>query len=144
MKEGLHVTGWDQLQRTLSRFSSPSELQSVVRPEMNRVGAKILRRSVELTPRDRGGLAASAGMEVRSVGGGLEVAIGYSAPYTRKVHDNPRAGKTGGVSPSGKRYRHWAAVGEYKFLETAMREAEHTAWPDVARGIESWLRRHGR
>lgn len=45
---------------------------------------------------------------------------GPAAPYAIKVHENPRAGKTGGVSPSGKRYRKWAKVGAYKYLEAPM------------------------
>jgi hypothetical protein len=42
---------------------------------------------------------------------------GPAAPYALAVHENPRAGKTGGVSPSGKKYKHWAKVGGWKYLE---------------------------
>ena len=45
---------------------------------------------------------------------------GPSAPYAVKIHENPRAGKTGGVSPSGRRYKKWAQVGAYKYLEGPM------------------------
>lgn len=47
---------------------------------------------------------------------------GPSAPYAVKVHENPRSGKTGGMSPSGKQYKRWAKVGAYKFLERPMAE----------------------
>ena len=50
----------------------------------------------------------------------LEVVVGYggaAAPYALTVHENPRSGKTGGVSPSGRAYKHWASVGEWKYLE---------------------------
>jgi hypothetical protein len=136
------VTGLDELQATLRRFASPSEMAAAARPEMNRVGAKILRRSVDLTPRDRGGLANSANMDTSD--NGLTVTIGYGTPYAYRTHENPRSGRTGGVSPTGQRYKHWAAVGQSKFLETAMQEAAQTAWPDVAQGLESWLRSQGR
>lgn len=139
---GVHVEGFDQLQATLRRFGSPAETAAAARPEMNRVGSKILRRSVQLTPRDRGTLANSANL--RTEDNGLTVTVGYSAVYAGPVHDNPRSGHTGGVSPRGQRYRHWAAVGEPKFLLKAMEEAAGTAWPDVAQGLASWLRRHGR
>ncbi|HSG05861.1 MAG TPA: hypothetical protein VLB09_05645 [Nitrospiria bacterium] len=56
---------------------------------------------------------------------------GPSAPYAVSVHENPRAGKTGGFSPSGKKYyprrikgskskgeRSYSVVGEWKYLET--------------------------
>ena len=45
---------------------------------------------------------------------------GPSAPYAAKTHENPRAGKTGGISPQGRRYKRWAKLGGYKFLEGPM------------------------
>jgi hypothetical protein len=60
--------------------------------------------------------------------------IGYSAVYALSVHENPRSGQTGGVSPSGKRYTSgltekgnkskrviWAEKGKYKFLEDPLK-----------------------
>ncbi len=44
------------------------------------------------------------------------VKIGFRAPYAAKIHENPRAGKTGGVSPSGRKYKKWAKVGHWKYL----------------------------
>lgn len=53
-----------------------------------------------------------------------------SAPYALAVHENPRAGKTGGVSPSGRQYARtkkgkglWAKTGQWKYLEVVYREA---------------------
>ena len=48
---------------------------------------------------------------------------GAAAPYALKVHENPRSGQTGGFSPSGKRYKDYARVGEWKYLETPAIEA---------------------
>ncbi len=138
------ISGFAELQATLEKFSSEAELLAAARPEMTRVGAKILKRSIDLTPRDRGGLVNSAGMKTAGGAKDLTVTLGYGAVYAGVVHENPRSGKTGGVSPSGQRYKHWAQGGQSKFLETAMREAQQTAWPDVARGVEAWLRQHGR
>jgi very-short-patch-repair endonuclease len=39
------------------------------------------------------------------------------------VHENPRSGKTGGISPSGFPYEHWAQTGEWKYLETPVKQA---------------------
>lgn len=65
---------------------------------------------------------------------------GPAAKYARRVHENPRAGKTGGVSPSGKRYYPrpglpvpWSKVGQWKYLETPAIEA--------ARNGAAWLKR---
>lgn len=63
----------------------------------------------------------------RNEGTGVIVEMGYggaAAYYALSVHENPRAGKTGGVSPSGKAYSRtkkgkplWARVGQWKYLE---------------------------
>lgn len=42
---------------------------------------------------------------------------GPAAPYALAVHENPRAGKTGGVSPSGHKYSSWSKVGGWKYLQ---------------------------
>lgn len=47
---------------------------------------------------------------------------GAAAPYAWSVHENPRAGQTGGVSPSGRRYKTWAKVGHWKFFEGPFQE----------------------
>lgn len=57
-------------------------------------------------------------------GDNVSITFGYSGPYAASVHENPRAGKTGGVSPSGQKYQHWASVGQWKFLEVPLLNAE--------------------
>lgn len=57
-------------------------------------------------------------------GDNVSITFGYRGPYAASVHENPRAGKTGGVSPSGQKYRHWASVGQWKFLEVPLLNAE--------------------
>lgn len=65
---------------------------------------------------------------------GYSVAIGYSAFYAPFVHENPRAGKTGGVSPSGRIYKPergskrqvFARGGNWKFLEGPFRRERKT------------------
>ena len=52
----------------------------------------------------------------------VSVMLGYgnsSVRYAAKTHENPRSGKTGGVSPKGKPYAPgtWSRVGQWKFLE---------------------------
>lgn len=50
-------------------------------------------------------------------------AVGFSAAYALKTHENPRSGKTGGVSPSGYQYKKgtWSKVGFWKFLENPLK-----------------------
>ena len=62
------------------------------------------------------------------------VGIGFSALYAARVHENPRAGKTGGISPSGQKYTAgrtgsgrksmraiFSEVGKWKFLEDPLK-----------------------
>jgi hypothetical protein len=51
-----------------------------------------------------------------------EVHVGYSAYYAPWVHENPRAGATGGRSPAGYKYREgtYSVVGQCKFLQAAI------------------------
>ena len=90
-------------------------------------GEYILAQSKDRAPVDTGNLRASGFVDLPEVSGAV-VAVklgygGFSAAYALKVHENPRAGKTGGVSPSGKKYKTWAKVGEWKYLEKPFMEA---------------------
>jgi len=63
----------------------------------------------------------------KGVGVNMFVDIGFggsAAPYALTVHENQRAGKTGGFSPSGQRYKKWAKVGEWKYLETPFKKRQ--------------------
>lgn len=67
--------------------------------------------------------ASGVVLPVEASGDTLTLTLGFggpAAPYAIKVHENPRSGKTGGVSPSGRKYKKWAKVGAYKFLEGPM------------------------
>lgn len=62
------------------------------------------------------GFVRPAGRSHRDV----RAVIGYDSPYAAVTHENPRAGKTRGMSPSGKPYTEWSSVGTWKFLEKPM------------------------
>jgi hypothetical protein len=50
----------------------------------------------------------------------VSVTMGYggaASAYALVTHENPRAGATGGVSPSGQRYKRYSRVGQWKYLE---------------------------
>jgi len=53
----------------------------------------------------------------------VRVNVGYSSPYAKVTHENPRAGKTSGRDPSGRSYKQWSTVGSWKFLEHPMNRA---------------------
>jgi len=60
----------------------------------------------------------------------FSLTLGFSAVYALSVHENPRSGKTGGVSPKGRPYKPpkgstasaFATRGGWKFLERAIKE----------------------
>lgn len=57
-------------------------------------------------------------------GANCTATVGFSAVYATRTHENPRSGKTGGVSPTGRKYKPgtYATVGEWKFLENAIKD----------------------
>lgn len=82
----------------------------------------------------------------------LVSAGGPSAKYALKVHENPRSGRTGGISPSGKKYYPrpgypvpYSQVGQWKYLETPARiaAANSSRWllAEAAAIMESIKRR---
>jgi len=78
------------------------------------------------------------------------VAGGAAAPYALAVHENPRSGKTGGLSPSGKKYgprpgqtRTFSTVGGFKYLETPAMIAASNPGPlinDIREEVEALYR----
>lgn len=118
MPDGFNVTvqGLEEVQAKLRQFGEEGE--KVVAVETYRLAEEIMTASKALVPVMDGVLRASGQVEPPTVSNEtVRVRLGYSAPYALPVHENPRSGKTGGFSPSGKRYRNWARVGEWKFLE---------------------------
>ena len=79
--------------------------------------------SKQVVPVDTGNLRDSGTVLPPKRGVGLmdvSVEAGYggpAAPYALVVHENPRAGKTGGVTPSGSKRRFFAQTGGWKYLE---------------------------
>lgn len=77
-------------------------------------------------PVDTGALRNSGFVELpKRAGNKISVSLGYggtAAKYAARVHENPRAGKTGGMSPSGSKYKTWSKVGQWKYLEIPFRK----------------------
>ena len=111
-----------------------------LRAALYQEGTDLLNDADLLVPRDIGTLAGSKFQTETEDG----VVVGYggaASPYALAVHENPRSGVTGGVSPSGKKYQHWAAVGQWKYLETPFK-ARMTGFADrIARSLRQTLLR---
>ena len=58
----------------------------------------------------------------------VRVGLGYPGIEAAKLHENPRTGKTAGISPKGKLYAPgtWSKTGEWKFLQNPVMEAMPT------------------
>lgn len=133
------LTGMDTVLRNLSTFGKRTQdaAASALYEEANAIKNESQARYV---PVDTGELRqehAFIDEQASIVGGKVSIELGYSGPYAAKVHENPRAGKTGGVSPSGKKYSHWATTGEWKFLERPILEAV----PGMASRLAERIRR---
>lgn len=123
---GITITGMDQVLRNLAAYGQNAKdaAGQALYEEANAVKNTSVAQYV---PVDTGELRAKHAFVDESAkidGDSVSITFGYTGPYAARVHENPRAGKTGGVSPSGHRYKHWAQVGQFKFLEKPLLEAE--------------------
>jgi hypothetical protein len=111
-------------------------------------GEKIMAASKPLVPVVTGTLRASGHVQPpQKELGTVFVELGYggaSADYAAKVHENPRAGKTRGVSPRGIPYKRsktgkptWSThgQGQWKYLETPFKAAA----PGLPKRIEGFV-----
>ena len=135
---------FDGVDKVLANLRAMQEkAPQVVAGALREEAVDILAVSKSRVPVDFGILKASATGPVMKVQGGeVSAEIGYggpAAPYALAVHENPRAGKTGGISPSGRPYRHWAQTGEWKYLERPMLEAQNGFLSRMAERIKRRL-----
>lgn len=92
---------------------------------------KIVAPAKKLTPVVTGNLRSTIATGAPTFSGSkvrvIVSAGGPATPYALKVHENPRSGKTGGLSPSGKKYKRFSKVGQWKYLETPAKEAANNS-----------------
>lgn len=101
-----------------------------------------IRESDELVPIDAGNLRSTSTVgQPRVTVSSASITLGYSARYALSVHENPRSGKTGGVSPQGRRYRSYARVGQWKYLEQPIKQRSAGFGERVGRSIFKALER---
>jgi len=98
------ITGTDKVLRNLNR--QILGIQNRTKGGMRHAVLVVRKRSQELTPVDTGNLKASAYTEAYNTVEGAGAVIGYTAYYAVYVHE------------IDKSYR----VGQWKFLETALKE----------------------
>ena len=106
----------------------------------------IITAADEIVPADIGNLKGSKFVAPPEVKGGgfnryVTVELGYgntATLYAASVHENPRSGQTGGVSPGGSKRKTWAKVGQWKYLETPW-VASTAGWLDRV-GTALWER----
>jgi len=106
---------------------------------------RIMAASRPLVPVVTGALRASALVYPPAIAGTtITVVFGYggqAVQYAAAVHENPRAGKTGGVSPTGRRYPEgtYSTVGQWHFLSDAVRDVQATFAEDVSTMMRALL-----
>lgn len=104
----------------------------------------LLNEADALVPRDTENLAGSK-FQLMSVNQAkTDITVGYggaAALYAIAVHENPRSGKTGGLSPSGAKYKHWAGVGQWKYLETPFKARMYQFSSRIAESLRQTLMR---
>ena len=140
----LTIEGALDVRKALQELGQQAE--PAVRGALYQEATALLNEADALVPRDTGNLAASKFQRETTEFGAVAVEVGYggaASPYALAVHENPRSGKTGGVSPSGRPYKHWAAVGKWKYLETPFKAAVAGFTDRIAAFLRSRLLKGG-
>ena len=137
----VRIEGMDQVLKNLAAFGENTRAAAAqaLFEEANAIKTASQARYV---PVDTGELRTDHAFvddSAKIEGDTVSITLGYTGPYAARVHENPRAGKTGGVSPSGKKYKHWATTGGFKFLEIPLLEAERGMLARMAGRIRSAL-----
>lgn len=109
------IRGKKQVLRNLNR--KIAQIEGLSRAGLLKAALMILRESKKQVPVMTGHLRSTGYVDPDIKRNGMRVYIGYHAVYAAKTHENIRAGGTYGTSPSGRKYKRWAKVGNYKFLE---------------------------
>ena len=147
MAKATKVEGMDRLQRNLAKLGRRAP--RAIEKGLFETAQEISGAAQELVPVDTGTLRETAYAvtnSLRDLGPKAEPAerprkdkriieaiIGFGGPaarYALAVHENPRAGKTGGISPGGSVRRFFSTVGQWKYLETPFK-----FWAPKAPGI---------
>lgn len=141
---GLTITGMDEVLKNLRAYGQNTKeaAAQALYEEASAIKAVSQARYVPVRNIGGGELRGDHAFidEAAKVDGdSVSITFGYSGPYAASVHENPRAGKTGGVSPRGKKYKRWAEVGEWKYLEKPLLEAESGMLQRLAGRIRSAL-----
>ena len=142
----VQVTGLRECLATLQQLEGRAPFAAAVLLK-DFVDTQVIAPAKELVPVDTGALRSTL-RSSEPIIAGTKISVqasagGDAAAYALSVHENPRSGKTGGVSPSGKKYKSWAQVGEWKYLERPALAAASTAgdWlASVAKDLVSRLK----
>jgi len=131
------------LQAKLKKLGSLSHI--AVAQTINQIADNVIGDAQELAPVRKsepnagvpsgGALRRSAFVEHAVPSAAPRAVVGFGVKYGWPVHENPRTGKTGGVSPKGRRYKSWARTGQWHFLEVPFNLAKRTFRRDVGRII---------
>ena len=110
-------------------------IEGRTRKGMTKVGLFIESKSMKECPVVTSNLKNSRYSEAFDTSKGPAVEIGFTALYAPFVHENPRAGKTRGISPKGVAYKApinpsgkrstqtiFSTVGKWKFLEDPLKK----------------------
>ena len=137
----MKVLGLPQLKNDVARYGDRA-LQAMAAALKKEAELIMTDSKSNYVPVDTGNLRDSGYVAEPKIGGThATVELGYggaAAGYALFVHENPRAGKTQGLSPKGRPYKSWSQIGEWKFLETPFK----AALSGMPQRIASYMKSH--
>jgi hypothetical protein len=138
------VTGTQEVQKVLAQLGQRAT--PAMREALRTEAQELLAESQALVPVMDGTLKGSGTVTEDLKANSPTLIVGYggpAAPYALSVHENPRSGQTGGLSPSGKQYKKWAHIGQWKYLEQPWKQ-RMTGFADrIAASLKATLLKGG-
>ncbi len=136
----INLDGLDKLIKTLEKRFGPRPVNKALTGALVEEAEDLVTEAKLEVPVDTGNLRDSGFVKPPTFTGVIECGFGGpAAPYALVVHENPRAGKTGGVSPSGSVRKKFAQVGKWKYLEHPFNRRRKRFEARVARELKRRL-----
>ena len=138
----MRVTGTKQAEA--KSHALERHIKQSVATALHNEGERIMRDSkANYVPVVHGGLKESGVVHPPQIAGSIvSVLLEYPGPEAIRIHENPRSGKTGGVSPRGRKYPEgsYSKVGGWKFLELPAKQAMPSMPSRIAQDVGAMLR----
>jgi hypothetical protein len=129
----------DKVNRNL--LSLARRMPKIAATALNNVADQTLTESIELTPVDSGDLRRSAKVLPYAKPTNLVATLTYGEDYALAVHEIPPPPRKSKGGRSARHFPPFGKGGQWKYLETAVKQRSRTFLNDIAREMKNAIKR---